>query len=48
MPEFAPLTLNRCYDIAISNGNITLKEQEILSQIAIKFKLNLSALKSEP
>ena len=48
MPEFAPLTLNRCYDIAISNGNITLKEQEILSQIALKFNLDLSALKSEP
>jgi len=42
--EFAPLTLNRCYDIAQSNGNITLKEQEILSQIAIKFNLDLSTL----
>ncbi len=44
IPEFATLTLNRCYDIAQSNGNITLKEQEILSQIATKFDLNLSTL----
>lgn len=42
--DFAPLTLSRCYDIAISNGNITLEEQEILSQIAVKFNLNLSAV----
>ena len=47
IPEFAPLTLNRCYDIAISNGNITLEEQEILSQIAVKFNLDLSAVGSE-
>ena len=44
IPEFAPLTLNRCYDIARSNGNITLKEQEILSQIALKFNLDMSTL----
>ena len=44
IPEFAPLTLRRCYDIAISNGNITLEEQEILSQIALKFNLNLSTV----
>ena len=44
IPEFAPLTLSRCYDIAISNGNITLEEQEILSQIAVKFDLDLSAV----
>ena len=43
-PEFAPLTLSRCYDIANSNGEITLEEQEILSQIAIKFDLDMSAL----
>lgn len=44
LPEFAPLTLNRCYEIAKSSGTITLAEQEILSQIAIKFNLDLSAL----
>ena len=44
IPEFAPLTLNRCYEIAKSNGKITLEEQEIMSQIAIKFNLDLSAL----
>ncbi len=44
IPEFAPLTLNRCYEIAMSNGNITLEEQEILSQIAVKFNLDLSAV----
>ncbi|ELS04133.1 uncharacterized protein associated with GTPases [Xenococcus sp. PCC 7305] len=44
LPEFAPLTLNRCYEIAKSNGEVTLEEQEILSQIAIKFDLELSAL----
>ncbi len=43
-PEFAPLTFNRCYEIANSNGEITLEEQEILSQIAIKFDLDMSAL----
>ena len=46
IPEFAPLTLRRCYDIAKSNGNITLEEQEILSQIALKFDLDLSTLKN--
>ncbi len=44
IPEFAPLTLNRCYEIAKSNGEITLEEQEILSQIAIKFNLDMSTL----
>lgn len=44
IPEFAPLTLSRCYEIAKSNGKITLAEQEILSQIAVKFNLNMSAL----
>ena len=44
IPEFAPLTLSRCYEIAKSNGNITLEEQEILSQIAVKFDLDLSTL----
>ena len=44
IPEFAPLTLNRCYEIAKSNGEITLEEQKILSQIAIKFSLDLSTL----
>ena len=47
IPEFAPLTLNRCYEIATSNGNITLKEQEVLSQIAIKFNLDLSAVSNQ-
>ena len=42
--EFAPLVLNRCYEIAKSNGEITLEEQEVLSQIAIKFDLDMSAL----
>lgn len=44
MPEFAPLVLSRCYDIAISNGNITLEEQEILSRIALKFNLDMSTI----
>ncbi len=44
LPEFAPLTLERCYKIAKSNGEVTLKEQEILSQIAIKFDLDMSGL----
>lgn len=43
--DFAPLTLSRCYEIAMSNGNITLEEQEILSQIAVKFNLDLSAVR---
>jgi uncharacterized protein (DUF697 family) len=46
-PDFAPLTLSRCYKIATSNGEITLKQQEILSQIAIKFNLDMSSLSSE-
>ena len=44
LPEFALITLNRCYDIAMSSGNITLAEQEILSQIAVKFNLDMSSL----
>ena len=44
LPEFAPLTLNRCCKIAKSNGNITLEEQKVLSQIAIKFDLDISQL----
>ena len=43
-PEFAPLTLSRCYDIAKSTGEINLAEQEVLSQIAIKFNLDMSVL----
>ena len=46
IPEFAPLTLNRCYEIAKSNGEISLEEQEVLSQIALKFDLNMSELDS--
>ncbi|MGL5940856.1 MAG: YcjF family protein [Waterburya sp.] len=45
--DFAPLTLSRCYDIATSNGEITLKQQKILSQIAIKFNLDMSTLNIE-
>lgn len=44
LPEFAPATLNKCYEIAMSKGEITLAEQEFLSEIAIKFDLNMSAL----
>ncbi|MGF1589337.1 MAG: hypothetical protein ACFCU7_08850 [Pleurocapsa sp.] len=44
LPEFAAITLNRYYDIAMSTGNITLAEQEILSQIALKFDLDMSVL----
>ena len=44
IPEFAPTTLSRCYDIAISNGSITLEEQEILTQIAVKFDLDLATV----
>ncbi|MGD1919691.1 MAG: hypothetical protein ACFCAD_12835 [Pleurocapsa sp.] len=47
MADFAPLTLSRCYDIAMSNGNITLEEQEILSQIAVKFNLDLSTVSNQ-
>ena len=46
IPEFAPLTMSRCYEIAISNGSVTLEEQEILSQIAVKFNLDLSTVGS--
>ena len=45
-PEFAPIALERCYKIAKSNGEITLEEQEILSQIAIKFNLEMSELEA--
>lgn len=44
LPEFAPATLNKCYDIAMSTGEMTLEEQEVLSQIAIKFDLDMSVL----
>ncbi len=44
LPEFAPLTLNRCYEIAKSNGRISLEEQEVLSRIALKFDLDISTL----
>ena len=44
IPEFASLTLSRCYEIAKSNGNITLQEQEVLNKIATKFNLDMSAL----
>lgn len=44
IPEFAPLTLSRCYEIAKSNGDITLEEQEVLSQIALKFNLDMATL----
>ncbi|MFM2312563.1 MAG: hypothetical protein RLZZ04_1839 [Cyanobacteriota bacterium] len=44
IPEFAPLALHRCYDIAIAQGNITLEQQNILRQIADKFDLDLSTL----
>ena len=44
IPEFAPLTLNRCYEIANSTGEITPKEQEVLSQIAIRFNLDITSI----
>ncbi|MEO1341532.1 MAG: hypothetical protein AAFV28_10435 [Cyanobacteria bacterium J06635_13] len=47
MPEFAPLTLSRCYGIDMYKGSITLREQEVLSQIAVKFQLDLSTLSYE-
>lgn len=47
IPQFAPLTLNRCYNIAMSTGSITLEEQEVLSQIALKFNLDLSAVENQ-
>ncbi|BAZ45722.1 hypothetical protein NIES4102_27480 [Chondrocystis sp. NIES-4102] len=43
-PDFAPLALARCYEIAKSKGEVTIAEQEILNQIAIKFNLDLSKL----
>jgi uncharacterized protein (DUF697 family) len=45
LPEFASITLQRCYDIAKSTGEITVAEQEVLSEIAIKFNLNMTKLK---
>lgn len=42
--DFAPLALARCYEIAKSKGEVTITEQEILNQIAIKFNLDLSKL----
>lgn len=41
-PDFAPLALTRCYEIAKSKGEVTIAEQYILNQIAIKFNLDLS------
>ena len=44
IPEFAPITLNRCYDIAKSTGSLTIQEREVLSQIAVKFNLDMTEL----
>ena len=44
LPEFAPVTLQRCYNIAKSTGEITVAEQEVLSEIAIKFNLDMTEL----
>ena len=44
LPEFAPITLQRCYNIAKSTGEITVAEQEVLSEIAIKFNLDMTKL----
>ena len=44
LPEFASLTLQRCYDIAKSTGEITVAEQEVLSEIAIRFNLDMTKL----
>ena len=44
LPEFASVTLQRCYYIAKSTGDITLAEQEVLSEIAIKFNLDMTKL----
>jgi uncharacterized protein (DUF697 family) len=46
MPEFAPLTLKKCSEIAIAQGEITPEEQNILDRIAVKFNLDLSAMNS--
>ncbi|MDJ0576917.1 MAG: hypothetical protein QNJ65_17345 [Xenococcaceae cyanobacterium MO_234.B1] len=35
------MTLKRCCDIAQSNGKIPPEEREIVSNIALKFNLNL-------
>ncbi len=40
-PDFAPMTLKRCCDIAQSNGEITTEERQIINRIALKFNLNL-------
>ena len=47
MPEFGAITLSRCYNIARSTGEITPKEQEVLNQIALKFDLDMSALRDK-
>jgi uncharacterized protein (DUF697 family) len=44
IPEFAPVTLRRCHDIAVAQGDITSEQQNILRQIADKFDLDLSIL----
>ena len=44
LPEFAPITLQRCYNIAKSTGKIAVAEQEVLSEIAIKFNLDMTKL----
>ena len=44
LPEFASITLQRCYDTAKSTGEITVAEQEVLSEIAIKFHLDMTKL----
>lgn len=44
LPDFAPLTLTRCHQIALSKGEITPEEQAVLNQIAGKFNLDLSIL----
>lgn len=44
LPEFASITLQRCYDIAKSTGEITVREQEVLSEIAMRFHLDMTKL----
>jgi uncharacterized protein (DUF697 family) len=46
-PEFAPIALTRCYDIAQSNGTITPEEREVLNAIATKFELEFEAIANE-
>lgn len=43
-PEFAPLTLTRCYEIAKSTDVITSNEQAILREITSKFNLDIANL----